>query len=53
MRKLHYSQRPDWDQGTEIGRKRIADLKAVDEPATWQSEMECNFDANIIYFALL
>lgn len=48
VRKLHYSQRPDWDQGTEIGRKRIADLRAVDEPATWQSEMECNFDANII-----
>ena len=48
VKKLHYSQRPDWNQGTDTGRKRIADLKAIDDPSIWDSEMECNFNANII-----
>lgn len=48
VRKLHYSQRPDWNQGTDIGRKRIADLRAVDSEENWQSEMECNFQADIV-----
>jgi hypothetical protein len=48
VRKFHYSQKPEYNLGTEIGRKRIEDLRAVDEPEIWQAEMECNFEATKI-----
>jgi hypothetical protein len=46
VRKFHYSQKPEYNLGTEIGRSRIADLRAVDEEEVWKAEMECDFEAS-------
>lgn len=38
--EIHYTQRPDWNPNSEMGRLRIAEMKSNFPPDKWQMEME-------------